>query len=460
MPESEDPKKFTNNDLHNSQFGGGFINADTVNAGQIGGDIYNIHIGHLLTMTSGNPAQSQNQQQRLQQEKDSLEKVYSLQSQKVAKIRTALVIETDPSRKFQYKHQLQEEERTLKELDDKLNALEKQLQATENSVLEADKSIYIERLPISVISESLLIQKSEPTPVNKNELPVNFQLARSHIQGLSNFHFEVVTVNAQGQIVRKHKGQAEYFTEDLGQGINLDMVFISGGHFLMGSPDATKQNENEQPHHQVVIQPFFLGKHPVTQAQWKVVASLPEIEIKLNPNPSYFKGDNRPVENISWYEANEFCQRLSKYTEREYRLPSEAEWEYACRAGTETPFHFGETITMNLANYLDTQVYKTSTKGKYIGKTTTVMTFLPNSFGLYDMHGNIREWCFDYWHDNYQGAPSNGSAWVTGGSNLYRVLRGGSCLSKLEDCRSNNRYKDVPSSKKYSNGFRIASSSI
>lgn len=228
----------------------------------------------------------------------------------------------------------------------------------------------------------------------------------------------------------------------------------------MGLPDATEQNKNEQPHHQVIIQPFFLGKHPVTQAQWKVVASLPEIEIKLNPNPSYFKGDNRPVENISWCEANEFCQRLSKYTEREYRLPSEAEWEYACRAGTETPFHFGETLSTNLANYLDAQVYKTSTKGRYIGKTTTVMKFLPNSFGLYDMHGNIREWCLDYWHDNYQGAPSDGSAWLAGGSNLYKVLRGGSFLSKLEDCRSTYRYKDVRSSKKYSNGFRIALSSV
>lgn len=191
-----------------------------------------------------------------------------------------------------------------------------------------------------------------------------------------------------------------------------------------------------------------------------MVASLPEIETKLNPNPSYFKSDNRPVENISWCEANEFCQRLSKYTEREYRLPSEAEWEYACRAGTETPFHFGQTLSTNLANYLDAQVYKTSQKGRYIGKTTTVMKFLPNSFGLYDMHGNTREWCFDYWHDNYQGAPSDGSAWLAGGSNSYKVLRGGSFLSKLEDCRSTYRYKDVPSSKQYSNGFRIALSSV
>ncbi len=255
--------------------------------------------------------------------------------------------------------------------------------------------------------------------------------------------------------------QAECFTQDLGKSVNLDMIFIPCGRFLMGSSDfGVEQNENEKPQHEVIVPSFFMGKHQVTQAQWRVVATLPEINCKLNPNPSYFKGDSRPVESISWYEIKEFCQRLSKYTDHDYRLPSEAEWEYACRAGTMTPFHFGETLTTELANYLDSHLYEDTGKGKYVGKTTTVMTFLPNAFGLYDMHGNVREWCSDHWHANYRGAPSDGSAWVTGGNNLFRILRGGSCSSRLEDCRSANRYKDVPSYKSYNNGFRIACSSI
>lgn len=156
MPDSEDPKQVSN-DLRNAQFGGGLINAGTVNAGQIGGDIYNIHLGQH-TAASGNSVQSQNQRQRSQQEKDSLEKAYTLQSQKIANLRTALVIETDVTRKFQYEHQLQSEERTLYELGDKLDAIEQQLQAAENSGLGADTSIYIERPPIEDKSYKAIVQ--------------------------------------------------------------------------------------------------------------------------------------------------------------------------------------------------------------------------------------------------------------------------------------------------------------
>lgn len=156
MPDSEHPKQ-VNNDLRNAQFGGGLVNADTVNAGRIGGDIYNIHLGQQ-TAVSSNSVQSQNQRQRSLSERDSLEKAYALQNQKVAKIRTALVIETDVTRKFQYEHQLQEEERTLKELGDKLDAIEQQLQAAENSGLTADTNIYIERPPIEDKCYKALVQ--------------------------------------------------------------------------------------------------------------------------------------------------------------------------------------------------------------------------------------------------------------------------------------------------------------
>lgn len=278
------------------------------------------------------------------------------------------------------------------------------------------------------------------------------QSNQSYIQNLPTFNFEFVTVNAFGAVINKQKGQAKYFTENL-EGTQLDMVFVPGGNFTMGSSELISKNES--PPHEVFIQSFFLSKHQITQAQWKAVSLLPEVDCQLNSDPSYFKGENRPVDTITWYEANEFCQRLSKYTGHQYRLPTEAEWEYACRAGTTTQFHFGETLITELANYLDSRTYDKLERGKYISKTIPVMSFPPNAFGLYDMHGNAREWCSDHWHDSYFGAPTDGSAWVASGSDVFRILRGGSCLSKIEDCRSTSRYKDSAKSKNRNNSFRI-----
>ncbi|MEM9927157.1 MAG: formylglycine-generating enzyme family protein [Cyanobacteria bacterium P01_D01_bin.50] len=153
-------------------------------------------------------------------------------------------------------------------------------------------------------------------------------------------------------IIKRTRKTGLYFAENLGNGVNLDMVLIKGGTFTMGAPETEKgSKDNERPQHQVTVPTFFMGKYPVTQAQWKAVAYLTPVEKKLQLEPSNFEGDNRPVECVSWYDAVEFCARLSNHTGRKYRLPSEAEWEYACRAGTTTPFHFGETITDELANY-------------------------------------------------------------------------------------------------------------
>jgi formylglycine-generating enzyme required for sulfatase activity len=203
------------------------------------------------------------------------------------------------------------------------------------------------------------------------------------------------------------------------------MVAIPGGTFLMGSPESEpERSDRESPQHTVTIQPFFMGKFPVTQAQWQVVASLPKVNIDLKSDPSYFKGANRPVEQVFRDNAVEFCRRLSKATGREYRLPSEAEWEYACRAGTTTPFHFGETITTDLANYDGDSTYGSGSKGQSREQTTDVGSFPANAFGLHDMHGNLLEWCQDTWHKNYNGAPTDGSAWVDENAN-ERILRGG-----------------------------------
>ncbi|BDA68823.1 hypothetical protein CAL7716_029890 [Calothrix sp. PCC 7716] len=190
---------------------------------------------------------------------------------------------------------------------------------------------------------------------------------------LSQFSFDVVTVNSKGKINKRERHQAQYFTENLPNNVTLDMVAIPGGAFLMGAPETEKESDSsERPQHQVTVSPFFMGKYTVTQAQWRAVATLPQVNRKLNPDPSRFKGENLPVERVSWYDAVEFCDRLSKYTGKNYRLPSEAEWEYACRAGTTTPFHFGETITSELANYDGNYTYGSGSKGQYRQKTTPV----------------------------------------------------------------------------------------
>jgi formylglycine-generating enzyme required for sulfatase activity len=266
-------------------------------------------------------------------------------------------------------------------------------------------------------------------------------------------------------IIKRHQGEAQFFLEQLSDKVGIQMMLIPEGSFNMGSPeDEQDRRATEEPVHRVKVPSFFMGKYPVTQAQWRVVASLPQVNRELNLNPSHFKGDNRPVESVSWYEALEFCDRLSQYTNRTYRLPTEAEWEYACRAGTTTPFHFGETITTDLANYRGTDnkeygwsgSYGRGPKGEYREETTAVDHFeIANAFGLCDMHGNAWEWCLDHWHDNYENAPNEGSAWLTEDEEALRVLRGSSWINDPSYCRSASRDGNNPGFGHLSFGFRV-----
>ncbi|WP_243406989.1 SUMF1/EgtB/PvdO family nonheme iron enzyme [Cuspidothrix issatschenkoi] len=265
---------------------------------------------------------------------------------------------------------------------------------------------------------------------------------------LLTFTFTTKTVNKIGEIVNLENLQAAYFKEDLGNGITLEMVEIPGGSFMMGSPASEKgRSESESPQHQVNVPAFSMGKFVVTQEQYQQI---------MGKNPSHFtkKGAKRPVEKVSWNNAVEFCQKLSQKTGREYRLPSEAEWEYACRGGTTTPFHFGETITTDLANYNGTYIYASEPKGKYLQQTTDVGSFPPNAFGLYDMHGNVWEWCQDDWHDNYANAPKDGSDWTSQSDNA-KVLRGGSWFSLPKFCRSVSRGYYSRDNHYYPFGFRV-----
>ena len=258
-------------------------------------------------------------------------------------------------------------------------------------------------------------------------------------------------------VIQRQRQQAKYFTQDLGSNVGLDMILIPGGRFLMGSPESEPERRaNEGPQHEVTVPAFFMGRYPVTQTQWRVVAGYPQANRELNPDPSDFKGDNHPVENVSWFEAVEFCDRLSQYTTRDYHLPAEAEWEYACRAGTTTPFYFGQTITTELVNYDGNYTYANGSKGVRRGKTNDVDHFTAaNAFGLHDMHGNVWEWCQDYWHNNYQDAPADGSAWLSENDNDYRVVRGGSWGFNPEYCRSAFRSKGNPGFHGSFIGFRV-----
>ncbi|WP_223265324.1 formylglycine-generating enzyme family protein [Nostoc sp. 'Peltigera membranacea cyanobiont' 210A] len=362
---------------------------------------------------------------------------------------------------------------------------------------------------------------SSTYPLNRRMFSLS-KLEEEHSTATTVFEFEIITVNGQEKENFQRHAQAQFFCEKLDSGERLEMVAIPGGTFLMGAPEAeVGRDTHEGPQHIVTVAPFFMSKYPVTQAQWRFVAALPQINRPLAPAPADFKGDNRPVERVSWYDAVEFCARLAQLTGRKYRLPSEAEWEYACRAGTTTPFYFGKTTTTELANYDGRFIYsyeantpsspdslpsspppssppptcpisgfgyscsysshltsitpdfgyssnhqisikenRFSFQGNYRGKsreqTTPVGSFQKaNAFGLYDMHGNVWEWCADHWYDNYQEAPLDGSVWLSDDENQYRVMRGGSWINYSELCRAASRAKGLPYDLSYYIGFRV-----
>ena len=264
--------------------------------------------------------------------------------------------------------------------------------------------------------------------------------------------------------------QGQQFVEQIREDLNLEMVYVPSGEFVMGAPEREEESRsNERPTHHVTVSAFLMGKYPITQAQYEAVMGI---------NPSHFKGrsdsDRRPVEQVSWDDANEFCKRLSDRTGREYLLPSEAQWEYACRAKPSPPaplpegegskrseiiyppFHFGETISTKVANYYGS-VYGRGEKGESRGETTPVDHFgVANEFGLCDMHGNVWEWCLDTWHENYDKAPTDGSARIEL-NKASHLLRGGSWVSDPLHCRSAYRF-NIDHDDRYNHiGFRVLS---
>jgi|GEM_PF-5510900 len=286
-------------------------------------------------------------------------------------------------------------------------------------------------------------------------------LNKSKRGGLNEFTYHVVELDKNGSVVKRWSGTREFFTENLGDGITLEMVPLPAGKFLMGTPDAESTDGNGRPLHEVNVPKFSIGKYEITQAQWRVVSGLPKIKIDLDPDPSHWKGLNLPVDKVGWSAAMEFCERLSKKTGRTYRLPSEAEWEYACRAGTTTPFAFGQTITLDVVNYNSGYPYGGAIKQQERNTTVAVGSLgVANRFGLFDMHGNVAEWCLDPPHSTYVGAPTDGSPWLgPQGLEAYEhMIRGGGLNSGYLN-RSGHRESicDVCSSGAigYYKGFRV-----
>ncbi|MGK7944383.1 MAG: SUMF1/EgtB/PvdO family nonheme iron enzyme [Microcystaceae cyanobacterium] len=285
-------------------------------------------------------------------------------------------------------------------------------------------------------------------------------------------------VNSKGKIIETTEHSAKQYIEYLPNEIELEMIEIPAGSFMMGTDEAeierlcqkynTDWYKRESPQHLVTVQSFLMAKYPVTQAQWQAVTSLPIVKRELESKPSHFTGENLPVEQVSWHDAIEFCCRLSQYSKRDYYLPSEAQWEYGCRSvsiqnvGAQGlrpspnyahPFHFGETITSELANYDANYTFANEPEGEYREKTTPVGQFPHNAFGLYDMHGNVWEWCADTRHDNYEGAPSDGRAWVD--QSIDSVFRGGSWYITPDLCRSATRNDLTCDYRYYLIGFRV-----
>jgi len=269
--------------------------------------------------------------------------------------------------------------------------------------------------------------------------------------------FETATLNSQGRLVQRHPLFAKVFHEELASGIRLEMVEIPTGRFLMGAPPGQKgAYPNEKPQHEVTVSGFYMSRQEITQAQWRAIAGLPKVFVELNPAPSRFTGDSLPVEQVSWLEALEFCLRLQHLTGKAYLLPTEAEWEYACRAGAQTPYSFGETLTVDIANYDGKSTTDLARKGMYRQKTVPVGSLaFANAFGLFDMHGNVSEWCLDEWHDTYDGAPNDSRMWGTlDGS--YGVVRGGSWFDSGAKSVSYHRDRYLKQAKSHSVGFRVS----
>ncbi len=350
------------------------------------------------------------------------------------------------------------------------------LEAEENKELDLAKSLWEQVLKIdnseqpsyisaiTRIAESALLQSlrfDNPIIQNRLDKPLAYEedsgnpIKRSpdkisslkqlpeiqNLGGLKEYRYDYQILSSTDERTSSFHDSTYSLVEKISE-VEIEMLVVIGGTFLMGSSEKTP-SDSELPQHEVKVKPFLMSKYAITKQQWKAIAQQPQINRALKLRTSLHGSNNHPVVEISWYEATEFCDRLTKASGCEYRLPTEAEWEYACRAGSTTSFHFGNHINKKVAQY-DSE------------HTADVCQFpYPNAFGIYSMHGNVWEWCLDHWHPNYKNAPMDGSAWLDVIENQDRIQRGGSWRNESKLCRSACRVSDCADAKSSSTGFRI-----
>lgn len=308
------------------------------------------------------------------------------------------------------------------------------------------------KVPLRLVGEQVVALPKKDDAKKDDSLPsaemfiTNKFSPKSVPLTLEKFQFQTATTNNLGKIISKETLEREQYKENLGDGVFLYMVSIPGGTFIIGSSEK-EGNEEEKPQVEIQVKPFFMGKFEITQAIWQFV---------MGYNPSYIKDDdNLPVDTISWEDAMLFCERLSQLTGRTYRLPTEAEWEYAARSGTTTRFAFGDNISPEIVNYDGLSPLDSVPKGLFRQKTVPVGSLgFANKFGLYDMHGNAFEWCLDVGSDNYKEIPTDGTSRETP-YNLSRVLRGGAWYYSASEARSAARGSTRGTSKLKVSGFRV-----
>lgn len=328
------------------------------------------------------------------------------------------------------------------------------------------------------VAETPRSTQNEPTPPSPTPTPVSLLKT----QTLNN----IITVDTTGKETNRRTVQVQYFPEDkiaLPSGAKaIEMALIPAGGFKMGMPPQERQialdnalkygasretiekylDASTPTQNISFAKDFYVSRYAVTQSQWFAVMGTDYdkdgFKERFSKLDNKFKGDNRPIVVVNWNDAKAYCAKLSEKTGRSYRLPTESEWEYSCRAKTTTPFYFGETITPDLVNYDGNYPYANVAKGTYRQVTTDVGSFPPNEWGLYDTHGNVYEWCEDVWHDNYNGIPQDGSAWLNGGEQAQRLLRGGSWINYAFYCRSAYRFRFSTANASYIIGFRVVAS--
>ncbi len=345
-------------------------------------------------------------------------------------------------------------EATRRKLDD-IGAERKQ-EDQEKSHIGQRTQEALEREKAALEAQNGLLQKQVALAGEQAELERSRADAQQSIEAQKALLQKQAALNAQvlalaeqqAALNREHEGRSGTLPrlpvlEASPAGVPANFVYIRGGSFTMGSPSYEPGRESNEAQHQVRLSDYYMGKYEVTQAEWEPVTGT---------NPSYFKGVNLPVESVSWDDCQAFIETLNRKTGKTYRLPMEAEWEYACRAGTTIPFNTGGNLTTDQANYEGNFPYNNNQKGIYRQNTVAVNSFTPNAWGLYNMHGNVWEWCSDWYGAFGSVAVTNPAGPTTGSS---RVLRGGGWDDAAGGCRSADRRGDHPGGRSSSVGFRL-----